>query len=46
MTTLQELRALAKSFEDTSEGFTCKGTVLEARTIKVDGRVPLLGQQG
>lgn len=47
MTTLQELRALGKTFEDTTEGFSCKGTVLEARTIKVDGRAFLfLGNKG
>jgi predicted DNA-binding protein (MmcQ/YjbR family) len=41
------LRGFGKSFEDTSEGFSCKRTVLEARTVKVDGRVFLfLGNKG
>lgn len=47
MTTLQELREFAKTLDDTSEGWSCKGTVLESRTIKVDGRAFLfLGTKG
>ncbi len=47
MIVLQELRELARTFDDTSEGWSCKGTVLESRTINVDRRAFLfLGSKG
>ncbi len=47
LTTLQELRELGKSLDDTTEGWSCKGTVLESRTINVDRRAFLfLGNKG
>src|SRR5581483_5009037 len=47
MALLEDLRTLGKSFDDTSEGVSCAGTVLESRTIKVDGRAFLfLGKKG
>jgi predicted DNA-binding protein (MmcQ/YjbR family) len=33
-----DLHEIAMALPDTSEGVSCKGTVLESRTIKVDGR--------
>ena len=36
--TLERLRAIGTSLPNTDEGVSCKGTVLESRTVKVDGR--------
>jgi hypothetical protein len=35
---LQQLREIGTSLPDTDEGISCKGTILESRTVKVDGR--------
>lgn len=35
---MERWRALAMDLPDTDEGVSCKGTVLESRTVKVDGR--------
>lgn len=42
MTTIDELRAIGKSVEDATEGFTKKGTIHEKRTFNVDGRTFLV----
>jgi hypothetical protein len=37
-TILQQLRTIGTSLPDTDEGISCKGTILESRTVKVQGR--------